>query len=92
MDGGGERVDVGDDQYEGVEYDKEPQQKDSDLRLVEGEDEGEGIILLIINCINICYFKSVIYIFIVQCCFLLVFLDEDDQIDYPQNLKQDKRE
>ncbi|XP_012342593.1 Golgi integral membrane protein 4 isoform X2 [Apis florea] len=59
MDGGGERVDVGDDQYEGVEYDKEPQQKDSDLRLVEGEDEGE---------------------------------DEDDQIDYPQNLKQDKRE
>ncbi|XP_012342594.1 Golgi integral membrane protein 4 isoform X3 [Apis florea] len=57
MDGGGERVDVGDDQYEGVEYDKEPQQKDSDLRLVEGEDE-----------------------------------DEDDQIDYPQNLKQDKRE
>lgn len=43
MDGGGERVDVGDDQYEGVEYDKEPQQKDSDLRLVEGEDEGEGM-------------------------------------------------
>ena len=43
LDAGAERMaDVGDDQYEGVEYDKEPQQKDSDLRLVEGEDEGEG--------------------------------------------------
>lgn len=91
MDGGGERVDVGDDQYEGVEYDKEPQQKDSDLRLVEGEDEGEGI-YCIINYVNICYFKSVICIYIVQYCFLLVSSDEDDQIDYPQNLKQDKRE
>lgn len=70
MDGGGERVDVGDDQYEGVEYDKEPQQKDSDLRLVEGEDEGEGI-YCIINYVNICYFKSVIYILfnVVFCLF-----------------------
>ncbi|XP_071874576.1 uncharacterized protein isoform X1 [Bombus fervidus] len=60
LDAGAERIaDIGDDQYEGVEYDKEPQQKDSDLRLVEGEDEGE---------------------------------DEDDQIDYPHNLKQEKRE
>ncbi|XP_017755883.1 PREDICTED: Golgi integral membrane protein 4-like isoform X3 [Eufriesea mexicana] len=60
LDVGAERIaDAGDDQYEGVEYDKEPQQKDSDLRLVEGEDEGE---------------------------------DEDDQIDYPHNLKQEKRE
>ncbi|XP_043523462.1 Golgi integral membrane protein 4-like [Frieseomelitta varia] len=60
LDAGAERMaDVGDDQYEGVEYDKEPQQKDSDLRLVEGEDEGE---------------------------------DEDDQIDYLHNLKQEKRE
>lgn len=68
IDGGGERVDVGDDQYEGVEYDKEPQQKDSDLRLVEGEDEGEGI-YCIINYVNIYYFKSVIYIYCVFCLF-----------------------
>lgn len=68
IDGGGERVDVGDDQYEGVEYDKEPQQKDSDLRLVEGEDEGESI-YCIINYVNIYYFKSVIYIYCVFCLF-----------------------
>ncbi|XP_076756393.1 uncharacterized protein LOC143426684 [Xylocopa sonorina] len=60
MDAGGERnADAGDDQYEGVDYDKEPQQKNSDLQLVEGEDEGE---------------------------------DEDDQMDYPHNEKQEKRE
>ncbi|CAL7942116.1 unnamed protein product [Xylocopa violacea] len=60
MDAGAERnADAGDDQYEGVDYDKEPQQKNSDLQLVEGEDEGE---------------------------------DEDDQIDYPHNEKQEKRE
>lgn len=43
MDDGAERNgEAGDDQYEGVDYDKEPQQKNSDLQLVEGEDEGEG--------------------------------------------------
>lgn len=31
----------GDEQYDGGEYDKEPQQK-NDIRLAEGEDEGEG--------------------------------------------------
>lgn len=60
LDDGAERNgEAGDDQYEGVDYDKEPQQKNSDLQLVEGEDEGE---------------------------------DEDDQIDYLQNVKQEKRE
>lgn len=60
LDAGAERnAEAGDDQYEGVDYDKEPQQKNSDLQLVEGEDEGE---------------------------------DEDDQIDYLHNAKQDKRE
>ncbi|XP_076545549.1 uncharacterized protein LOC117606473 [Osmia lignaria lignaria] len=60
LDDGAERnAEAGDDQYEGVDYDKEPQQKNSDLQLVEGEDEGE---------------------------------DEEDQVDYPHNLKQEKRE
>ncbi|CAK9818401.1 hypothetical protein ANTQUA_LOCUS9796 [Anthophora quadrimaculata] len=59
LDVGAERnAEAGDDQYEGVDYDKDPQQKNSDLQLVEGED-GE---------------------------------DEDDQIDYPQNLKPEKIE
>jgi len=31
----------GDDQYDGVDYDKELQQK-NDIHLAEGEDEGEG--------------------------------------------------
>lgn len=31
----------GDDQYDGGDYDKEPQQK-NDIHLAEGEDEGEG--------------------------------------------------
>ncbi|XP_076236854.1 uncharacterized protein LOC143180777 [Calliopsis andreniformis] len=58
LDDGAERnVEAGDEQYEGVDYDKEPQQKNSDLQLVEEEDEGE---------------------------------DEDDQIDYPHNIKQEK--
>ncbi|GAB1867065.1 Golgi integral membrane protein 4 [Camponotus japonicus] len=48
----------GDDQYDGGDYDKEPQQK-NDIHLAEGEDEGE---------------------------------DEGDMLEYPHNLKQDKRE
>ncbi|XP_012138858.1 uncharacterized protein LOC100881745 [Megachile rotundata] len=40
-DGAEHNVEAGDDQYEGVDYDKETQQKNSDLQLVEGEDEGE---------------------------------------------------
>ncbi|KOC67896.1 Golgi integral membrane protein 4 [Habropoda laboriosa] len=39
LDVGAERnADAGDDHYDGVEYDKDPQQKNSDLQLVEGED------------------------------------------------------
>lgn len=35
------QVNGGDDQYDGGDYDKEPQQK-NDIHLAEGEDEGEG--------------------------------------------------
>ncbi|XP_011633963.1 Golgi integral membrane protein 4 [Pogonomyrmex barbatus] len=48
----------GDDQYDGGDYDKEPQQKNG-IHLAEGEDEGE---------------------------------DEGDMLEYPHNLKQEKRE
>lgn len=41
-DGADQNAEAGDDQYEGVDYDKEPQQKSSDLHLVEAEEEGEG--------------------------------------------------
>ncbi|XP_054006290.1 DNA ligase 1-like [Hylaeus anthracinus] len=58
-DGVDHNVEAGDDQYDGSDYDKEPQQKSSDLHLVGAEDEGE---------------------------------DEDDQIDYPHHLKQEKRD
>ncbi|XP_076625744.1 uncharacterized protein LOC143344045 isoform X2 [Colletes latitarsis] len=61
MDNGADQNgEAGDEQYDGIDYDKETQQKSSDLHLVEAEDEGE---------------------------------DEDDQIlDYPHHLKQEKHE
>ncbi|XP_076298777.1 uncharacterized protein LOC143217921 isoform X2 [Lasioglossum baleicum] len=36
-----DKIEAGDDQYEVVDYGKEPQQKNNDIHLVEGEDEGE---------------------------------------------------
>lgn len=46
-DGGDQNVEAAHEQYEG-DYDKEPQQKNGDLLLVEEEDEGEGNLILII--------------------------------------------
>ncbi|KAG7212240.1 hypothetical protein KM043_012571 [Ampulex compressa] len=39
-DAAGQQVEAGDDQYDGVDYDKQPQQK-NDIHLAEDEDEGE---------------------------------------------------
>ncbi|XP_078042884.1 uncharacterized protein LOC144473140 [Augochlora pura] len=36
-----DKIEAGDDQYEMVDYGKEPQQKNNDIHLVEEEDEGE---------------------------------------------------
>ena len=85
-DVGQQGPDMAEDQYENDEFYREQQPKNNDLRIEEGEDEGEGNFVIFEKFEKLLFFSSSVIV-------IFFFSDEDDQLDYPNNnLKHEKHE